>query len=169
MKSLRFVKGAVVALASIGLLLPQVALAGQPQLAGSPQLIGDIELGDGGILAGQVVDAGGNAVAGMKVTIRDAAGRSAETATTADGYFAVSGLRGATYLVETEQGSAMYRAWTKGTAPPVAQKGVLMVVGNEVVRGQGPMVNFLTNPWVVASLIAAAIAIPIATSNDGAS
>ena len=56
------------------------------------------------------------------------------------------------------------------TAPPAAQSAALLVSGSDVVRGQnGGLVYWLTNPWVLAGLIAAAIAIPIALNNHGSS
>jgi hypothetical protein len=62
----------------------------------------------------------------------------------------------------------MYRVWTVNTAPPVAQPGAMVVAGQDLVRGQAssPVLRFFTNPWVLAGLVGAAIAIPIALSND---
>ena len=67
---------------------------------------------------------------------------------------------------------AAIRVWAAGTAPPnsIAQlKLTTAPASPQVVRGQhcGPgFWGVLTNPWVSAGLITAAIAIPIAVSND---
>ena len=42
--------------------------------------------------------------------------------------------RGGTYVVESEGGAVVCRAWVAETAPPVAQQGVLVVSGDEVQR-----------------------------------
>jgi hypothetical protein len=45
-----------------------------------------------------------------------------------------------------------------------------MVNSEEPARGQGESVlRFLSNPWVLGSLVAAAIAIPLALDDDDAS
>ena len=45
-----------------------------------------------------------------------------------------------------------------------------MVKGQNVVRGaNAPILAFLANPWVLAGIVAAAIAIPLALDDDDAS
>jgi hypothetical protein len=41
----------------------------------------------------------------------------------------------------------------------------LLVTGDQIVRGQGGLRYWLTNPWVLSIAVAAAIAVPIALSN----
>jgi hypothetical protein len=80
------------------------------------------------------------------------------------------------------------RLWAPGSAPPHAQQAVVLVGNETVVRGQspscgrcghcrhccgagrgaGPLGRLVRNPWVIAGLIGAAVAIPIATDNDDA-
>ncbi len=69
----------------------------------------------------------------------------------------------------------MYRLWAPRTAPPVAQQGVVLVVGDDVIRGQygnssGPfasMEQWVTDhPLMTAAALGAAIAIPIALNDD---
>ena len=163
MKSLRSIRSALVALAAVGMLTPHTVLAAP---VGAPE-IADVQLRDGGVLVGQFVDAQGAPVQGMPVSLRQNDREVANTLTDASGYYTVSNLQGGIYQVASPNGSAAYRLWSPGTAPPAAQQGALLVVGDEVVRGQYGMWGFLTNPWVVAGLIAAAIAIPIAVSNNG--
>ena len=47
----------------------------------------------------------------------------------------------------------------------------MLVSGNEVVpHGRNrPVLGFLTNPWVLAGIVAAAIALPLALDDDDAS
>ncbi len=69
----------------------------------------------------------------------------------------------------------MYRLWAPNTAPPVAQQGVILVVGDDVIRGQhgysaGPFASMAQwvadHPLITASAIGAAIAIPLALDDD---
>jgi hypothetical protein len=152
-----------VALAAVGMLTPQTLFAA-PVAA---PVITDVQLRDGGVLVGQLVDAQGNPAQGMPVSLRQNDRDVATTITDKSGYYNVSGLQGGIYQVASPNGSAAYRLWSPGTAPPSAQQGALLVVGDEIVRGQFGMWGFLTNPWVVAGLIATAIAVPIAVSNSG--
>jgi len=61
----------------------------------------------------------------------------------------------------------MRALWAPGTAPPSARDGLLVVSEEPVVRGQdargfGRLRRLVQNPWVISSLVGAAIAIPIA-------
>ena len=157
------VRSVLVALSAVGLLTPHTVLAAPV----GPIAVTDVQLRDGGVLVGQLVDAQGTPVQGMPVSLRQNDRELAATLTDESGYYTISGLKGGIYHVASSNGSAAYRLWSPGTAPPAAQQGALMVVGDEVVRGQFGMWGFLTNPWVVAGLIATAIAVPIAISNNG--
>ena len=163
MTSLRSIRSALVALAAVGMLTPHTAFAAPI----APPVVTDVQLRDGGVLVGQLVDAQGAPVRAMPVSLRQNDREVASTLTDESGYYTVSNLQGGIYQVASPNGSAAYRLWSPGTAPPAAQQGALLVVGDEVVRGQFGMWGFLTNPWVVAGLIAAAIAVPIAVSNSG--
>ena len=49
------------------------------------------------------------------------------------------------------------------TAPPAASKSALIVSSATTVRGQTTRVgSFIANPLVIASIVAAAVAIPVA-------
>jgi hypothetical protein len=66
----------------------------------------------------------------------------------------------------------VYRLWAEQTAPPAANDGVLVVHGDDAVRGNscnpcgGGLLGVLANPWVLAAIVAAAIAIPLALDDD---
>jgi hypothetical protein len=166
-KNLKF---AVAALSCLGMLLSPTAMAASPLAAP-----GDVALGDGGVLVGQVVDAQGVASPMAKVTLADHHQEIAQVRTDEQGKFSVPGLRGGVYQISSQGQDSMYRLWAANTAPPVAQQGVILVVGNDVVRGQygttpgpfGSMAQWIADhPLITASVIGAAIAIPIALSND---
>ncbi len=143
-----------------------------PQAAGgsaAPAALADVALGGGGVLRGQVVDPQGNLLAHCEVLVRQQDRAIAVTRTDADGRFAISGLAGGVYQIAAAESVAVFRFWAPGTAPPAAQAAALIVAGNGgLVRGQGPgsgVRRFFSSPWVLAGLLAAAIATPIALSN----
>jgi hypothetical protein len=165
-------------LAAAGMSLPQAARADFPirpaapaplsaPPTSAPAPIADIALDDGGVLHGQVVDGQGIALADLPVLISQQKWLVATTRTDQDGRFTVSGLRGGAYQIAAGQGSAICRLWAAHTAPPAAQSSAMVVSGRQTVRGQGPgsARYWLTNPWILAGLIGAAIIVPIALDN----
>ncbi len=174
MKTARLVRGVALTLATLGICLPQVTLAAEP----APAIL-DVALADGGVLHGQVVNSRGVGAAGMPVYIRTQDRDVAAATTAADGTFGVQGLKGGVYQVSTLQGHGVYRLWSPGTAPPVAQNGAVIYTQNAVVDGtmvhytqnccgdnccggNGPLLLLLSNPIVIAGLAATAIAVPVA-------
>jgi hypothetical protein len=132
-----------------------------------------VALRSDGLLVVQLVGTDGNPLITTPVTVLGPDGPVATTTTDANGLLAVGGLRGATYRVVVAGSVAVLRAWAPGTAPPAAADPALIVVGDQVVRGQcppcrgrRPIGRLLRNPWVIATLVGAAIAIPIATADD---
>lgn len=169
MNGTRLLKRAALALACGGMLLPPPvwqAMAAEPEAA-QPARAADVALRQGGVLMGQVVDAEGQPIKRSAVRLRQYDRDVAQSQTDAAGYFVLSGLRGGNYQIIAERSHASFRFWAPGTAPPNAQAGALIVVGDGTVRGQtGPIGYWLGNPWVIAGLIAAAVAIPVAIHND---
>jgi hypothetical protein len=153
------IKGVAILLATVGVCLPQCALAAQP--VQSPHVI-DVALSDGGVMLGQVVDTSGVPKSRVPVALHSGQQQVGVAKTDANGYFAFSGLRGGVYQVVAAEGHGAYRAWTPGTAPPTAQQGALVVAGEDLTRGQcGRLGCWLSNPWVLAGIIAVAIAVPV--------
>jgi hypothetical protein len=149
-------------LAMIGMCLPQTLLAAEPV----KPVVNDVKLWGGGTLLGQLVDAQGQPVPDTVVTLRDNAGNAVPTKTDTRGYFAFQGLKSGAYVLSGAEAQGTYRAWTESVAPPSAQPGVLMVAGNETLRAQMPLGSFIArHPILIAGVIAAAIAIPIAVHN----
>ena len=100
----------------------------------------------------------------------------ASTQTGADGRFAIAGVKAGVYEVATSNGVTVCRLWAPRTAPPAAQADALVVHGDTVVRGGdaggwgkvggGGVIGFLSNPWVLGGIVAAAIAVPLILDDD---
>ncbi len=172
----------VAAAVSMGAVAPPAAPAGQP-------LIADVALAEGGVLSGQVLSAEGAAMPQAPVAILSGGREVVRIASADDGTFAVSGLKGGVYEVATPGQHGVFRFWSPQTAPPTAGNGVMLVSGNEIVRGQygfapppppggeppmapapapGPVGKTLgwvgQHPFITAGVVATAIAVPIAVS-----
>lgn len=146
-------------------------LAGKEKAKAAPATapgVTDIELGAGGVMKGQVVDARGTPR--VKVAVRIIKpGAAADTAlscqTNADGRFQIAGLSGGVYRVETPAGATVCRVWPANTAPPSAVAQALFVEGGQTVRGN--LSNITPLGWALIGVgVAAAIAIPLALDDD---
>jgi carboxypeptidase family protein len=172
----------VAAVACTGLVLPPTTFAAQPVKPQQPQTpqtqlpTSDVALRNGGLVVGQVVNQAGAPQAGAVVAIRYADREIVRTVTDKDGVFAAQGLRGGQYQLVTENGQSICRFWAVDTAPPSAQQAALIISGDNIVRGQfgmpgyGPMTDWVEwikcHPYLTAGVVAAAVAIPIALSDD---
>ena len=161
MKLIRSLKTFAVLLACTGLLAGQTAQAAKP-------LIRDIALQPGGILNGQVMNEQAVAQGNAKVAVVYQGKPLTVTETDGEGRFALAGLEPGVYELHLAQGGGAYRVWAPRTAPPSAEKSVLMVQDSQVVRGAngGGRFGWLANPWVLAGLVALAIALPLALDDD---
>lgn len=182
MRLRKLMGGMFVALASFGVILPQAAQAAVTPRA-SASAVRDVALRDGGRLTGQVLDAAGTPVADTAVAVVDRGQVLASARTNADGRFAITGVKAGVCEVATTSGVTVCRLWAPRTAPPSAQQDALVIHGDTVVRGGddcgtcpptgkasgGGVIGFLSNPWVLGGIVAAAIAIPLALDNDDAS
>ena len=163
----------VVVTASIFLLPLQQLLAANPQLAAGAGLspaIRDVALQTGGVMHGQVVDAQGNPCDQVTVRVVRTADATplAIVQTDSQGRFAVNGLSGGVYRVETPAGASMYRLWAPNTAPPSATTSALVMQGDPTIRGNLGGLGWFG--WTLIGLgVAAAIAIPLALDDDDAS
>lgn len=157
-------------MASFGMLVPQVALGVGPMDGGQSLVpaIRDIALQENGLLKGQVLDTQGAPVTGAPVAVVQQGKVIAAARTDTAGRFAIGGLKGGVFEVVTERGGAAYRFWAPHTAPPSAQADALIINSDTVVRGGmgGGAIGFLSNPWVLGGIAAAAIAIPLALDDD---
>jgi len=184
MRLRRLLGGVLVALASFGVILPPGICAASTQMTRPiSSAVRDVALRDGGHLTGQVLDAAGTPVVETAVALVDRGRVLASTQTGTDGRFAIAGVKAGVCEVATTEGVTVCRLWAPQTAPPSAQKDALVIHGDKVVRGgdgcntcppgggvgQGGVIRFLSNPWVLGGIVAAAIAIPLALDDDDAS
>jgi len=131
--------------------------------------IPDIALTPDGALLGKVVDTQGRPIAKTQLLFCQASKTIAKGSTQEHGDFRVTGLRPGVYqVVVSPNRAATVRVWDKQTAPPVARSELLVIVGNDTVRGQRRLGELLPleNTVVVGGMVAAAIAIPIAVANS---
>ncbi|MCE5266509.1 MAG: hypothetical protein LLG00_01295 [Planctomycetaceae bacterium] len=160
----RLVQAVAVSLAALGVCVPELAFAAEQPKA--PAVV-DIALADGGVLQGQVVDLQGGQVGKIPVSVKAQNREVAQATTTPDGHFSVQGLRGGVYQVAAGDGQGVYRLWAANTAPSAAQKGAIVYTQNAQPRSTAKML--LTNPIVIAGVVATAIAVPVALANSHSS
>jgi len=129
----------------------------------------------GQTLQGQIVNDAGQGVAGVTVQLSNGQ-QQWQAKSDSEGEFLLTGLHGGTYQFQVAGQTQAVRAWAAGTAPPHASQGILVVPATDVIRGQrvlSPKTNQffrftkqkLANPWVVAGIVATAVAIPVAIHN----
>ena len=159
MKAVRVIRSVMLLLATLGLCIPSVALASQPAVV-------DIALADGGTLHGRVIDLQGSNVAGIPVSLQTQDRDVVSTTTVADGRFSMQGLQGGVYHVAAGQGQGAYRLWSPGTAPPAAHNDAIVYTQN---GHGGGLKMWLSNPIVIAGIVATAVAVPVALANSGSS
>jgi len=160
----------VVSLLAAGLCGPQAAAAAMP--AGQTPLVIDMALADGGLMVGQLVDGQGRALAGTDVSLCVAGRTLATTKSDAKGLFAFRGLQGGVYQLTAAGGQAICRVWAEGAAPPSARQAALVVVGEDLARGQfggmggiGNLGALAGTGPIFAGMVATAVTIPVAVHN----
>ena len=176
MRRLVWIERTAVVLACVGLVFPHRCLqAAGPSgtAARNPTqqslTVADVELQAGGLLHGRVVEGRGKPIQ----VLRDGH-PVARPVTDREGRFTVTLDRGGIYQLVTDAGTAVFRAWSPGTAPPNASKSLIVVsdqsrtgVSDEgVLRLQShPIGALLSHPIVLVSLVALAVAIPVIIHN----
>jgi hypothetical protein len=172
MNGLRLLKGAAVALATLGLSIPSPKLfaadpptKGNPAAAQRPQKsqIPDVSLTAGGVFSGRVIDHAMNPLEGAEVVVKQGKNEIARTVTDSKGQFTVQNMKGGVYQVTSGNTDGVFRVWTERTAPPVAkQQQALLVLGENGARGQfgaiDPTIVLLT-AGVIAAVVLSAIAV----------
>jgi hypothetical protein len=127
----------------------------------------DVRLYEGGVLYGQVVNEENAPVSEADVVLRAAERQLATAKTDRSGRFAFRGLQSGVYRMSTTAGEGVYRVWNADVAPPAAGPQAILV--SYTVRGQCGMHTFrnlMANPLVIAGIVAAAVAIPVALHNS---
>lgn len=179
MKRSKLFRECVIALTCTGMMSAQLAHAASPKsitpaasIISAQNYIQDVSLKDGGVFTGTVLDENGAGRAATPVVVLRDGQVVAKTETDVQGEFTVSKLNGGVYQVQSTSGAGIYRLWAPRTAPPSAQEVAVVSPNSTIVRGQmrgGGALGWLANPWVLAGLVAAAIAIPLALDDDDAS
>ncbi len=174
MKSRITLRGTLVALAVFGMMLPTAGLATEPiaDHARARVSIIDVSLGEDGNLRGQVLDLQGAPMTETTVAVVQHGEILATTQTDAQGRYSFAGLNTGLYQVITDHGLTVCRVWAAETAPPSALAETLVVDGLQTVRGGmhgRSWGSFLSNPWVLGGIVAAAIAIPLALDKKSSS
>ncbi len=170
MNGLRMLKGVAVAMATLGLAIPNPKLFADQQTnaksaaAQRPQKsqIPDVTLASGGVFSGRVIDHAMNPLEGAEVVVKQGKTEVARTVTDKKGVFAVKNLKGGVYQVTSGNTDGVFRVWTEKTAPPVAKGQALLVMGENGARGQfgaiDPTIVLLT-AGVIAAVVLSAIAV----------
>jgi hypothetical protein len=140
MQTSKFLRAAAFTLSSAGLLVPQSVFAAAPAVQSEVQpaapAVLDVALSQGGVMRGQIVDGQGQPVANAPVALHHGGKEVASTSSDQEGNFAFSGLRGGQHVVVSGEYGGLCRVWTPETAPPSASSSMLLVHGNQTVRGQ---------------------------------
>lgn len=136
----------------------------------------DVALDSQGRLQGQVLDAAGEGQAAAFVHLYGADGKPVTSNSNDEGRFAYAGTRPGVYFLQAGNTTQVCRIWEAAAAPPSAVPSVFIVGDADATRAQmqPTLLNrvvqktkrALTNPLVVAGVIATAVAIPVAIHND---
>lgn len=166
----RMLRSTLSALVCVQVLVsPLMAQQPIPALPGPGQpLVLDVGLDANRGLRGEVRDAQGQSQANTDVVLWQKDLMVQRTRSDSQGRFRFRDLKGGHYQIATRDSKVACRAWTAGHAPPSARESLLIVANVYSARGQQPINEvFCFNPFLMGTIIAAAIAIPIAIHDSG--
>ena len=154
MRILAMVRVSLVVGATLGLLIPNTALARGPVVS---KQVRDVALQPGGMLQGTLLTSSGRPDVDQTVLVVAGNEVVARAVTDRDGRFTVHGMRAGVYSVRADESQGVYRLWAAGTAPPSARGELLMVTDDgRVVRGGGRFGSSKGNMLLMGGLILAA-------------
>lgn len=131
----------------------------------SPRAV-DVRLSESGQLRGNVFDAATHPLAGVRVSLQQGNDTRATATTDSAGQFAVTVHQGGLYQLAVGPARYEIRCWKPAAAPPHALEQVWLTDAT-TVRGQvQPSCWGIANPWVIAGVTAAAIAIPLVLASE---
>lgn len=174
MTGLSLLRGALVALATFGIVCPQtpVAAAGKSvaarpavRIASAGEVL-QISTAKTGAFAGRVVDHNGTPVKDAQVIIRRDAKEVARTATNDRGVFQVKHLDDGRYEVASGNTVANYQVWNSAGAPANSSEAALLVYGEDGARGQYCGTSWDMLLLAAAVITAIIIAVIVVDNND---
>lgn len=170
MKGFRLVQRAAVALAALGMLMPNGASVASAADSASnarptikiarPGTAADVTLSEKGEFTGAVYDHNGKALEGAEVVVRQGDKVIAKSMTNDRGLFTVAHVEAGAYEVKSGNTEGLFQVWEQSTAPESAKDHALLVMGENGARGQfGAMGGgvIIIAAAVIASLIISAI------------
>lgn len=136
----------------------------------------DVALDTHGRLVGQVVNVQGQPQVKAVVSLTDGK-QTQQVITNQRGEFRLDNVATGSYQLQVGKQLKPCRVWKQAAAPPQANQGVMLISGDQIVRGQtycgspvaagyGGFKEAMTHPLIVAGVVAAAIAIPVAIHNS---
>lgn len=131
-----------------------------------PSMVSDVELMPGGVIAGQVVDAALQPLAGQAIVVQQSDQEPINTRSDENGQFRLAGLSAGLCRIQYGESMVACRCWSPRTAPPAATNQLLLVTDDLVERGQRCIGDLLSGPVLIGLIIAAAVVIPIAVHNS---
>ena len=138
-----------------------------------PAVLKNVELANGGVLNGQLVDTAGNPVVAVTVSLmfRETV---LNVTTDGNGRFAVGHLKGGVCIIKVDDASYACRLWHQGTAPPDSIDSIAVVQDDNIVRGNRDgrkKLHRLTNEQCGGLFLAAltGTALALALTQDDAS
>ena len=156
----------------LGAMLALLATFTTTAVAAAPPASRDLVLSSQGELRGQVYSNSGQPKASTVALVRHGAPKGTKPTlveTDDAGKFSVANVTPGVYDLICEGHGGTVRVWDNKLAPPKAHDAAMIVVG-KVERGQFPWGGgFWSNPLWLTGLVAAAIAIPLALSDDSGS
>jgi hypothetical protein len=141
MPVVKLVRNLAVVLATVGVVMPIQSLqAGETGIAkfrrSAAAITPDVKKSADGQLVGRVVDQTGNTVEGAEVVVRQGKSEIGRIHSDKEGLFSVKDLKPGTYQISTGMTAGSFRVWNEKSAPPVAKKNVMLVLGENGARGQ---------------------------------
>lgn len=141
--------------------LPAPASESQPTPA-----VWDVRLDEQGSLRGRLVDLEAQPLENREIELLKAGNAIARTTSDAGGRFAFPQMSTGVYQLRFDTYAVNCRVWTARAAPPAARSEFVVLAAPDTIRGQQPLHAVFRNPLFIGLVIAAAIAIPLATQRS---
>jgi hypothetical protein len=131
--------------------------------------ISDIRLDEGDCLQGQLVNLDGQVVEGETLELYRGSHFIQRATSGKNGRFRFEDTMAGVYQIRFGSCAVACRAWSHGSAPPVAKSHLIVLSAPPTVRGQQPIECLFRNPLFIGLVAAVAVAIPVIihNANDG--